>query len=295
VAAEPAFRAALKAEAAGLAARLPALVIEARMTARSVRHGVHGRRRAGPGENFWQFRPFMSGEPAQSVDWRRSARETRAYVREREWEAAQTLHIWIDRSHSMDFASPLAAASKRERAIVLALALADLAVQGGERVALIGLTQPIAAHDVIERFALALGQAGESVEDVPPTAPIGARAKVALFGDFLAEPQRLDAAFRALASDGAGGVASMIADPIEENFPFRGAVDFLGKRDDARLRSLNAEGLREAYLKRLGAQRESVAATCKALGWSFLPHRTDAAPASALLALTMRLSASGPR
>ena len=295
MAAELALRAALKAEAAGLAARLPALVIEARLTARSVRHGVHGRRRAGPGENFWQFRPFVSGEPAQSVDWRRSARETRAYVREREWEAAQTLHIWIDRSPSMDFASPLAAASKRERAIVLALALADLAVQGGERVALIGLTQPLAAHDVIERFASALARARGSDDDIPPAAPIGARAKVALLGDFLAEPARLDAAFRALASEGTGGVAAMIADPIEETFPFRGAVDFLGTRDDSRLCSFNAQGLREAYLKRLGAQRDAVGTTCKALGWSFLAHRTDASPASALLALTTRLSATGPR
>ena len=295
MAAESALRAALKAEAAGLAARLPALVIEARLTARSVRHGVHGRRRAGPGENFWQFRPFMSGEPAQRVDWRRSARETRAYVREREWEAAQTLHIWIDRSRSMDFASPLAAASKRDRAIVLALALADLAVQGGERVALIGLTQPLAAHDVIERFASALAQAREGDEDIPPAAQIGARAKVALFGDFLAEPARIDCAFRALASEGAGGVAAMIADPIEETFPFRGAVDFLGQRDDSRLRSLNAQGLREAYLKRLGAQREAVGAACKGLGWSFLAHRTDASPAAALLALSTRLSATGPR
>ena len=295
MAAEPAFRAALKAEAAGLAARLPALVIEARLTARSVRHGVHGRRRAGPGENFWQFRPFMSGEPAQRIDWRRSAREARAYVREREWEAAQTLTIWIDRTPSMDFASPLAAASKRERAIVLALALADLAVQGGERVALLGLTQPIAAHDVIERFALALGQAGASDEDCPPAAAIGARAKVALFGDFLADPQRLDAAFRALGAEGAGGVAAMISDPIEETFPFRGAVDFLGARDQAKLRSLNAQGLREAYLARLGAQREAVRATCKGLGWGFFPHRTDGAPAAALLALTTRLSAPRAR
>ncbi len=56
-------------------------------------HGVHGRRQAGPGETFWQFRPFVSGEPAARVDWRRSARENRAFVREREWEAS---HIALD-------------------------------------------------------------------------------------------------------------------------------------------------------------------------------------------------------
>src|SRR3984957_14153320 len=99
-------------EATTLSARLPSLVVAARQVAQSVMHGVHGRRRAGPGETFWQFRPFLSGEPSGAIDWRRSAREDRAYVREREWEAAHTVWIWIDRSPSMAFVSQLARASK---------------------------------------------------------------------------------------------------------------------------------------------------------------------------------------
>src|SRR5471032_1856091 len=120
-------------DAATLAARLPSLVIAAKQVAQSVMHGVHGRRRAGPGETFWQFRAFQSGEPAAGIDWRRSAREGRAYVREREWEAAHTVWIWFDRSPSMAFASTLAPVSKIDRAALLALAFADLCVRGGER------------------------------------------------------------------------------------------------------------------------------------------------------------------
>ena len=87
----------------------------------------------GSGENFWQFRPFLSGEPASRVDWRRSAREERAFVREREWEAAHTVWIWFDRSASMPFVSSLAPGAKIDRAALLALAFADLCVRGGER------------------------------------------------------------------------------------------------------------------------------------------------------------------
>ncbi len=76
-------------------------------------HGVHGRRRAGPGENFWQFRPFASGEPANRIDWRRSARGAQAFVREREWEAAQTLWLWFDRSADHEF--PLRSRARRPR------------------------------------------------------------------------------------------------------------------------------------------------------------------------------------
>ncbi|HTQ32016.1 MAG TPA: hypothetical protein VMI53_12465, partial [Opitutaceae bacterium] len=53
-----------------LAARVPRLILEARRVAATVIHGLHGRRRAGRGENFWQYRRFMSGEPASQIDWR---------------------------------------------------------------------------------------------------------------------------------------------------------------------------------------------------------------------------------
>src|ERR1700759_5541809 len=108
-----------------LAESMPRLVLEARRVASSVIHGVHGRRRAGPGENFWQYRRFMSGEPAQNVDWRRSARDDHLYVREREWEASHTVWIWPDRSPSMTFASALAADSKMERGPIVTFALAE--------------------------------------------------------------------------------------------------------------------------------------------------------------------------
>ena len=43
-----------------LADAMPRLILEARRVAATVIHGLHGRRRAGPGENFWQYRRFMS-------------------------------------------------------------------------------------------------------------------------------------------------------------------------------------------------------------------------------------------
>ena len=151
---------------------------------------MHGRRQAGPGETFWQFRPFVSGEPAARVDWRRSAREDRAFVREREWEASHTIWIWFDRSPSMTFASSLAPCAKVDRAAVLALALADLAVRGGERVGLIGLTPPLAGarrHRALRRGGGGRRAARRAVAGLPPAAPIKPRAKAALIGDFLAD------------------------------------------------------------------------------------------------------------
>jgi len=287
----------LRHEAAALSARLPSLIIAARQIAQSVMHGVHGRRRAGPGETFWQFRPFISGEPSAGIDWRRSAREDRAFVREREWEAAHTVWIWFDRSASMDFASELALATKIDRAAVLALAAADLLVRGGERVGLLGLTRPLATRGVIERFADAIALAERLPEAanlaLPPAAPLKARSKAVLIGDFLSEEAAIRTTIDTLAADGAEGQVVMIADPIEEAFPYEGHTEFLVPGGDLRLRAPRAQSLREAYLARLTRHRDAVRAACLAHGWGFALHRTDRPAAQALLALRMRLEGAG--
>src|SRR4029453_9758515 len=118
-------------EARSLAQSMPRLILEARRIVATVIHGLHGRKRAGPGENFWQYRRFLSGEPARRVDWRRSARDEHLYVREQEWEAAHTVWLWPDRSPSMQFRSQLAQESKLDRCLVVAFALAEVLVQAG--------------------------------------------------------------------------------------------------------------------------------------------------------------------
>ena len=252
----------------------------------------------GSGETFWQFRPFLSGEPSSRVDWRRSAREERAFVREREWEAAHTVWIWFDRSPSMQFGSSLAPAPKIDRAAVLALAFADLCVRGGERAGLLGLTRPLAAQGVVERFAEAIATderlRGASQAPLPPAAPAAPRSMVLLIGDFLSEPERIASAVQAVAAEGALGELVMIVDPIEETYPFEGNTEFLDPAGSLRLLTPRAQDLRDAYLERLAAHREAVRAICARSGWGMSIHRTDGSPAEMLLALRMRLSAPEP-
>jgi len=280
-------------DAAVLAARLPSLVVAARQVAQSVMHGVHGRRRAGPGETFWQFRAFQSGEPAAGIDWRRSAREDRAYVREREWEAAHTVWIWFDRSPSMAFASSLAQTSKLERAAVLALALAELLVRGGERVGLLGLTRPLATRGIIERFAEAIAldeiHSRTPASPLPDAAPLKARSRAVLIGDFLEDEREIARTIAALSAEGATGQALMIADPIEETFPFLGHTEFVTPEGALRLRAPRAQALRDQYLARLAAHREALRAACISQGWGLALHRTDQPAAQALLSLRTRL------
>ena len=171
-----------------LAASLPRLILEARKIAATVIHGLHGRRRAGSGENFWQFRRFVSGEEARRIDWRRSARDDNLYVREREWEAAHTIWLWPDRSPSMAFSSRLARESKLDRALIIAFALAEILVEAGERVGLPGLMRPTGSRAVIDRMAEAIIH--DPTERAEPAA--GFRAGVAVGGRGAVRPLEPD-------------------------------------------------------------------------------------------------------
>jgi uncharacterized protein (DUF58 family) len=279
------------AVAADLAARLPLLVNRAHEIAASVAYGVHGRRRAGQGETFWQYRPFANGEAAHRIDWRRSARSDQLYVREREWEAAHDYFLWMDCSPSMAFVSSLAADDKLARGVTLGLALADVLVRGGERVAAMGLTAPISARDVIDRLARALFESAKETarDELPPQTPLRPRARLVLISDFLVDPEALARRLKEFADVGASGALLMVIDPSEESFPFSGETRFLDTDGGPSFHAGNARRLRLSYARRFDAHRQAVRATAHAAGFIFLQHHTDRPAAEAALALAMGL------
>ena len=156
--------AALRDRAEQAAAVLPPLLVAAERVAVTVAQGVHGRRRVGQGETFWQFRQYEPGDAATRIDWRESAKSQRLYVRETEWEAAQSVWLWRDASASMNYTSadympgaewPI----KRDRAELLLVALASLLVRGGERLTVLGSGMaPISGRIALSRVAELIGR-----------------------------------------------------------------------------------------------------------------------------------------
>ncbi len=273
---------------------MPRMVAEARRLSSSVVAGVHGRRRVGTGESFWQFRAFMSGESAARVDWRRSARDERLYVREREWEAAQTVWLWVDRSPSMSFQSSLARTSKLDRAVVLALAAADMLVRGGERVGLLGLSPAIASRRIIERLAeaLVLSDPAKSA-DGPDPLQLRGRSEIVLIGDFISPAAEIEARLHRLAERGTRGHLMMIVDPAEALFPFDGQTEFVDPEDGFRLRVGEAAEFAAGYHHRIEAHREALRRAAASLGWTFSVQRTNRPATEALLWLDAAIGAKG--
>jgi uncharacterized protein (DUF58 family) len=279
--------------ALSLAARLPRLLLESRRVAASLAHGVHGRRRSGPGETFWQFRPFVTGEAAGRIDWRRSGRDERLYVREREWESPHSVWLWIDRSASMAFASDLADAPKIERAFVLGLALADTLVETGERVGLLGLRPPSASRRIAELLAETYAaDAGGLEDDLPPPAAPGRQDELLLLGDFLAPLSDIEARIGALSGRGARGHLLMVVDPAEETFPFDGQAVLHEPEAGLRLRIGDASVWGAAYRDRIAAHRDALREMTRRRGWTLTFHHTDRPATEAALRILTLLAAA---
>jgi uncharacterized protein (DUF58 family) len=286
---------ALEGVAHGLASRLPDLLVEAIRVSTTVAHGIHGRRRAGPGETFWQFRQFQSSDAATFIDWRRSASSDHLYVREREWEAAHTIWLWPDLSPSTEFCSHIAKVTKRDRTLVLMLAAAELLVRGGERVALLGLTKPTASRKATTKLAeaIAMNAAASALkEGLPPPARLSRFSGVLLFGDFLDPINAISERIKFLAQDHVSGHLIQVMDPAEETLPYEGRTEFLGIEGDGRWIADRAEALRAQYQAKLSTHRASLEDIAKRIGWSFLVHHTDRPAAEPLLTLIMRLQNS---
>mgnify|MGYP001267658352 CR=1 FL=1 len=278
-----------------LAARMPHLLLEARRVAASVA-GVHGRRRAGPGETFWQFRSLGPGEAANRIDWRRSGREGKLFVREREWEASHAVWLWIDRSASMGFRSPLARAAKVERALVAGLALAEVMVEAGERVGHLGLTPAAAARNIVERLAEAItADPAGLAADLPVARPLAPLSEAIIVTDALERAELWGERLAALAARGARGHLLLIVDPIEETFPFAGQAELHDLEDGLELRVGDAAAWRAAYLDRLKAHRAALVEHCRRLGWTFTLHHTDHPASEAVLRVANLIAAARGR
>jgi uncharacterized protein (DUF58 family) len=276
-----------------LAATMPRLILEARRVAATIIHGLHGRRRAGPGENFWQYRRFMSGEPASRVDWRRSARDDHLYVREQEWEAAHTVWIWPDRSASMSFQSTLALDGKLERTLVIAFALAEVLIEGGERVGIPGLMRPTASRNVIERMAEVMLHDAGGRTSLPASFTPPPRAEIVLLSDFWSPIAEVERVIAQLSATHAHGHAVQIVDPAEETFPYSGRVEFVEPEGGGAITAGRAETWRTDYQARIERHRAAIRAETDRLGWSFIIHRTDRPASDLLLALHARLGGTG--
>ena len=276
----------IRRDAEAAAATFPALLVEAEHIAQTVAAGLHGRRRAGPGETFWQHRAYSFGDPVSAIDWRQSARVAgRLFVRENEWEAAAVVYLWRDPSRSLEFASLKDIPTKRRRADILAVALSILLAQAGERIGLLGQDRrPFHGRGAPARILETLLTPSEKAS-APPPAHLAPGARVVMFSDFYTDIEAIETSIKGLARAGATGALVQICDPAEEEFPYRGRTEFRDLESRDRLTFGDAGSIGGAYKTQFAAHRQALKTLAQGAGWTFTAHRTDRPAHHALLAL----------
>lgn len=287
----------LRRDAEKISGALPPLLTEAETLAATVSMGVHGRRRAGSGEDFWQYRQAIPGDARHAIDWRRSGRSDSQFIREMEWESAQTVSLWVDDARSMDYHAPESPRTKHDRAALLALALSVLLIKAGERVSLLGTSAapPRSGRTQLNRLAMELAADREGRPDygAPPSDRMSRGGRAVFLSDFLGDPEGLEPAMARAADQGVKGCFVQVLDESEEVFPFDGRVIFESMTGAIDFETQRARALREAYLERLAARRARLDEMAHTLGWRVLHHRTSESPRKALLWLYMAIAPQG--
>ncbi|WP_417720609.1 DUF58 domain-containing protein [Salipiger sp.] len=274
----------LRRDAQEEASRFPALLARAEHLAGTVLLGEHGRRRSGLGDDFWQYRTLRPGDSYRNIDWRRSARGDEQFVREREWQIAQSVMLWVDTGASMRFSSGKDLPTKSDRARLVALAASILLVRGGERVGFTGWSLPPRNGDIqILRLAEAL--ATDGTEDYAPPEARGMlpHARALFVSDFLGDLAPVEAALTKAADRGVRGALLQVLDPSEESFPFKGRTIFESVGKTVAHETLKAGDLRDRYLQRLAERKGRIRDLCRLTGWQYSCHHTSDSAQNALL------------
>ncbi|EJF94585.1 DUF58 domain-containing protein [Bartonella taylorii] len=273
------------------AAKMPYFLLQARQIAKTLISGRHGQRKRGNGENFWQFRPYVEGESITRIDWRRSARDEHTYLREHELQMTQTVWLWPDQSASMHYCSRFSKISKGDHAIILTLALASLLAQSGERIAIPNLMPPTMASNVLERMALALAN-HQSENPFPNFSTITRFSHAIIISDFLDHPEKIIQHLTILSTKQVTAHLIEIADPAEENFPYKGRTEFSDPETKEKHIFGKAENLRKHYCKLYQARRQKLANFCSRQGWTYHVSTTNQPFKETILHLANKMGSS---
>jgi uncharacterized protein (DUF58 family) len=270
------------ASAHQLSASLGAIVLEARALAGAILPGLHGLRRAGRGERYWQHREMRDGETLRGVDWRRSARSDRLYARELEQENPARLQIWCDLRPSMDWTGAPARHTKAQAGLVLGLGLGLAVLEAGEAVMVLG-SGPVRRDSDMALGLLRAGQAG------PIAGATGARSgNVLLVSDGLEPPDVWHRRVLGLRNGRGEVFVALFADPAEINFPYSGRLQVTAPKQAWQVG--RAEVAASNWAKVYGDHMASVRVAIEDAGGHVFSHRADQPVTPIALQIANRLS-----
>lgn len=252
------LRQALTAEAV---AKLSNMELRARAIVEGHFTGQHASKHRGASVEFVDHREYAPGDEPRHIDWKVYGRTDRLFVKQYQAETNLDLHLLIDVSRSMDFAS--GEVTKLRYCGFLAAALAYLAVRQRDAVGLFLFDRQVrrSLPAMTKRAHLArifeLLEAMAPVEDTRITPALEEiaqrlrrRAIVVLLSDLLDEPEEVLRALGYFRHRGHDVIVLHALDPAELRLDYRGILALEDLETGERL-NVDVSAVRAGYLSEL--------------------------------------------
>ena len=227
------------------------------------------KRRAGVGEDFWQFRPYQAGDSIKAIDWKRSGKSQSVFIKQREETNAPSIGFWCDINSGFDwcYAPSTGVMTKAECAVTCQLAVAITLSRAGFLTSVLSESRRGGRARGMEALADALA------DDRPfPEAPQKLDYAI-IASDFYDPIEDWEARLEAVFSADTRLILLRIIDSAEVDFPFSGRVEFVDPvSSDTRLLG-RAETLRREYQTAFDTQTAQLQALAQARDWGLLTAR----------------------
>ncbi len=279
-------------------AEVEGLELSAGLLASALRHGRHRGGGRGQSSEFYDYRGYAPGDDARRIDWKVWGRSDRLFVRQFAHQAEVGLHLVLDASASMAFASlgRRPGRSKYLFAATVGAGLAALALRQGDPVRVTVLQESGARGLPVQRGAAALRAVCTALLAVEPgggpawgsaTAVEAGRGTLAVvFSDFLDEPGGWTGVFDRWLACGAEvrGVQVLAEDELHpESAGGAGSGRYVEPESGEAVEATLSEA-GSAYRRRLGAHLDLVCGAMTARRCAHVLASTGSEPVEALAA-----------
>jgi uncharacterized protein (DUF58 family) len=284
-------------------ARISSLELIARSVVEGFIAGLHRSPYLGFSTDFAEHRPYMPGDDLRHLDWKLLGRTDRLYIKKYQGDTNARIHLLVDSSASMGYAS--GEVSKLQYAQYLASSLAFLGVRQHDSVGLIAFDEQVVEHvppgsrsghlrtilGVIER--LAPGRGTTIAQLLNRTAELlTRRGIVVLISDLYDEPERLIEGLEHLRFRGNDVIVFHVMDKQELDFEFIEPVVLEDSETEEQLHVL-PDILRDEYLRRVRAHIDQLTEGAARNRIDYELHRTSEPLDASLFAYLARRSQFG--
>ncbi len=253
--------------------RIASLELIARTVVEGFISGLHRSPHLGFSVNFAEYRSYRPGDDIRKIDWKVYGRTDRFFIKEYEGETNTSLHLILDCSRSMAYAS--GGITKLEYGQFLAASLGYFAFKQRDAVGYTSYDDDIVdyvpargsiGHLNTVLHAIERAQAGAKTNFVKSLVSVSERLRrrgiVVVISDLYEEPENVLKGLRHLAFRGNDVIVFQILDPAELRFDFPDAAQFVDMETLSEMHVI-PDYIRQEYRKLLRNQISEYEKECR--------------------------------